>query len=116
MKYLKRKRMFIGHELEVYDDDPLSGVANLFDVGLVFIVGLMFALLSVFHVMDILSPESNFTIVKQGQNEQMEIIVKKGKEIKVHKLTKKQAQGEGDRLGTAYRLKNGRVIYVPDEE
>ena len=46
----------------------------------------------------------------------MEIITKKGREIKVQKLTKEMAQGQGTRLGTAYRLKNGKVVYVPEEE
>ena len=45
----------------------------------------------------------------------MEIITKKGKEIKVEKLTKEMAEGEGMRLGIAYRLKDGRVIYIPEK-
>ncbi len=115
MKYLNRKRKFIGREPELSDEDSLSGVANLFDVGLVFIVGLMFALMSVLHVLDLLSPETDITIVKQGKNNRMKIIEKKGREIKVRRLTKKQAQGEGSRLGVAYRLDDGRVIYIPDK-
>jgi len=34
----------------------------------------------------------------------MEIITKKGKEIKVQKLTKKMVEGQGIRLGIAYKL------------
>ncbi len=43
-----------------------------------------------------------------------EIVTKKGKEIKVQKVTDKRLSGEGERLGTAYKLKDGKVIYVPE--
>ena len=46
----------------------------------------------------------------------MEIITKKGKEIKVEKVTDRKIGGEeGTKLGIAYQLKNGRMIYVPEE-
>ena len=35
---------------EAADEDPLSGVANIFDVAVVFIVGLMIALFSVYRM------------------------------------------------------------------
>ncbi len=46
----------------------------------------------------------------------MEIITKKGKVIKAYKVTKKIGQGEGEKLGTAYRLKDGRIIYIPENQ
>ena len=45
-----------------------------------------------------------------------EIIIKQGAHIKVQKVTDKTLSGQGTRLGTAYRLANGQVVYVPDEE
>ncbi len=48
MKFLKTRR----YQFSNIDDDPLSGVANLFDLGLVFIVSLLLALLSVYHLTD----------------------------------------------------------------
>ena len=54
------------------------------------------------------------TIVKKDQNGQMEVIVKKGKEVRINKVTDKKLTGEGVRLGTAYQLKDGRVVYVPE--
>ncbi len=113
MRYLKKRRFSVS---AAGDDDPLSGVANLFDVGLVFIVGLFLALMTVYHIMDFFSETSEITIVKRNEEGQMEIITKKGKEIKVEKVTDKKIGGEeGVKLGTAYQLKDGRMIYVPDE-
>ncbi|MCH7924504.1 MAG: DUF2149 domain-containing protein, partial [Planctomycetes bacterium] len=43
---------------EAPDEDPLSGVANIFDVAVVFIVGLMIALFSVYRLGDLLDPNS----------------------------------------------------------
>ncbi|MDN3512241.1 MAG: DUF2149 domain-containing protein [Candidatus Jettenia sp.] len=42
------------------------------------------------------------------------MVTKKGKQVKVEKVTDKSIQGEGTRLGIAYRLKDGKVIYVPE--
>ena len=95
-------------------NDPLTGVANLFDLGLVFIVGLIFTLFSAYHMQDMFDENSEMTIMKKKDNGQMEIIRKKGEEIEARKVTEKKAQGRGERLGTAYRLKDGTTVYVPD--
>ncbi|MDZ7664143.1 MAG: DUF2149 domain-containing protein [Desulfotignum sp.] len=47
--------------------DPLHGVANLFDLGLVFIVGLMLALFGAFHLEDLLNPDASLTITKRSR-------------------------------------------------
>ena len=53
--------------------------------------------------------------MKKVEN-QWRVITKKGKEIKVKKVTHRKVGGdEGLKLGTAYQLKDGRVIYVPEE-
>ena len=41
-------------------------------------------------------------------------ITREGTQIKVQKVGDKKLSGEGERLGTAYRLKNGQVVYVPE--
>lgn len=99
---------------EPAEEDPLSGVANLFDVSIVFIVGLMITLFSVYNMGDLMNGESEVTMVKTDAKGQQEIIVKKGQSIKAYKLTGQAGQGDGTKLGTAYRLANGQVIYVPD--
>ena len=112
MKYLKRKTNGINGELG--DNDPLSGVANLFDIGLVFIVGLIVTLFTAYHLQDLFDEKSELTITKKSKEGQMEIITKKGKTIKAIKVTKEKVQGRGERLGIAYRLEDGSMIYVPE--
>jgi hypothetical protein len=98
------------------EEDPLSGVANLFDVSVVFIVGLMITLFSVFRMSDLVDAKSEVTMVKTNAKGEKEIIVKKGTKITAYKVTGKTAAGDGERLGTAYRLANGQIIYVPETD
>lgn len=112
MSFLKRRRRF-----EKYDEpleDPISGVANLFDASVVFIVSMMISLFMAYNMLDLVNPKSEVTITKKNADGEMEIITKIGKEIKVKKVTDKRLSGEGTRLGTAYQLKDGRVVYVPE--
>jgi len=44
----------------------------------------------------------------------MEIITKKVKKITAVKVSKHKAEGRGERLGVAYKLENGSMVYVPD--
>lgn len=99
---------------EGVDEDPLTGVANLFDVSVVFIVGLMITLFSVYRIGDLVDPNSEVTMVKTDADGLQEVIVKRGTEITAYELTGETMEGDGERLGTAYRLANGQIIYVPD--
>ena len=36
------------------------------------------------------------------------------KKIKALKVSKEKAEGRGERLGTAYRLEDGTMVYVPE--
>ncbi|NPA24214.1 MAG: DUF2149 domain-containing protein [Deltaproteobacteria bacterium] len=98
------------------DNDPMSGVANLFDLGLVFIVGLLLALFGAYHLEDLLKENSELTITKRTASGEMEIIVKKGRRIKAMKVSREKAKGRGQRLGVAYRLEDGSLVYVPEKE
>jgi hypothetical protein len=99
---------------EIAEEDPLSGVANLFDVSIVFIVGLMMTLFSVYRIGDLVDSKSEVTMVKTNAQGEREIIVKKGTKITAYKVSGTTATGDGERLGTAYRLANGQIIYVPE--
>ena len=90
-------------------------MANLFDVSVVFIVGLMITLFSVYRIGDLMDPQSEVTMVKTDAQGEQEIIVKKGTEITAYRVTGETMSGDGVRLGTAYRLASGQIIYVPDE-
>lgn len=112
MRYLKRRRRFDRYDEPL--EDPISGVANLFDASVVFIVSMMIALFMAYNMLDFLNPSSEMTITKKGSDGKIEIITKKGKEIKARKVTDRRLSGEGKRLGTAYQLKDGKMIYVPE--
>jgi hypothetical protein len=99
---------------EIAEEDPLSGIANLFDVSVVFIVGLMMTLFSVYRIGDLVDSKSEVTMVKTNAQGEREIIVKKGTKITAYKVSGTTATGDGERLGTAYRLANGQIIYVPE--
>ncbi len=121
MRYMQSRRTyFSGHGSGSAgqareSNDPLSGVANLFDLGLVFIVGLIFTLISAYHMQDLFVQDSELTIMKKSSSGQMEIITKKGQKIDARKVSEKTSQGRGTRLGTAFRLEDGSMIYVPEE-
>ncbi len=112
MRFMKRKRFQIDDEFG--GDDPMAGIANLFDLGLVFIVGLLMTLFSVYRLEDLFSERSELTIIKKTEAEGLHIITKKGTRIKAMKVTESKAKGGGERLGTAYRLEDGTIVYVPD--
>jgi hypothetical protein len=44
----------------------------------------------------------------------MQIIIKDMDKIQVLNMTGKIAGGQGAKMGTAYRLENGQVVYVPE--
>lgn len=98
------------------EDDPMSVVSNLFDVAMVFAVALMVALVSRYNMTEMFSQE-DFTMVKNPGKENMEIIIKEGATI--HKYTPSEDQEgksgkRGKKVGIAYELENGEIIYVPE--
>ncbi|MDE5878084.1 MAG: DUF2149 domain-containing protein [Muribaculaceae bacterium] len=104
----------------LYEDDegdnPLGMLTNLFDVAMVFAVALMVALVTHFNMSEIFSKE-DFTIVKNPGADNMEIITKEGSEIKKYTPSDSEnpASGsKGRRVGTAYQLENGEIIYIPE--
>lgn len=97
-------------------DDPLASLTNLFDVALVFSVALMAALVGRFNLSDLLVAE-NFTWVKNPGTPEMEIVTKRGDTITQYKpQAASDATGpRGRRVGAAYQLESGEIVYVPDE-
>ena len=109
-----------GQEIKKYtpsdsDSDPMGTVANLFDVAMVFAVALMVALVSRFNMTEMFSKE-DFTMVKNPGKENMEIITKEGQEIKKYTPSEdpKTSGKRGKKVGVAYQLENGEIIYVPE--
>lgn len=98
------------------EDNPLGMLTNLFDVAMVFVVALMVALVAHFNMSEIFSKE-DYTIVKNPGTENMEIIMKEGGKVKKYtpSETENQTTGpKGRRVGSAYQLENGEIIYIPE--
>ncbi|MBJ2184452.1 MAG: DUF2149 domain-containing protein [Muribaculaceae bacterium] len=108
-----RRRRIIRRAAE--DSDPMSVVSNLFDVAMVFAVALMVALVSRYNMTEMFSQE-DFTMVKNPGQDNMEIITKEGNKINRYTPSDdNSASGnKGRRVGTAYELENGDIIYVPE--
>jgi len=100
--------------LQEGEDDPLSAVTNLFDVAMVFAVALILAMFTALSVPELLSSPADITIVKNAGKPDMEIVMKKGVKIDRYRMTPQSMGGSGQRLGVAYRLPNGDVVYVPE--
>ena len=98
------------------DSDPISVVSNLFDVAMVFAVALMVALVSRYNMTEVFSQE-DFTMVKNPGKKNLENITKEGEKINRYTPSEDQNKKEGKRgkkVGIAYELDNGEIIYVPE--
>ena len=97
------------------DYDPVAMLSNLFDVAMVFAVALMVALVTKFNMTEIFSQE-DYTVVKNPGKENMEIITKEGQTITKYKPSESQEKSgkKGKKVGIAYELENGEIIYVPE--
>ena len=96
------------------DDDPATGMVNLFDVAMVLAVSLMVAMVSFMKMNDIFT-EDTMTIVKNPGKKNMEIIRKEGKKIEKYTPAETDgSKGKGKRIGTAYQLENGEIVYIPE--
>lgn len=98
------------------DDDAMSVVSNLFDVAMVFAVALMVALVTRFNMTEMFSKD-DFTMVKNPGKDNMEIISKEGNKINRYTPSEDQSQRDGKKgkkVGIAYQLDNGEIIYVPE--
>jgi len=93
------------------DDDPILSVVNIVDVFLVVIAVLLIAIAE-----NPINPfvTQNAVVIKNPGEATMELIVKKGNELKQYKASGQIGEGEGAKAGTAYRLKDGTMIYVPE--
>ena len=111
MKFMRQHASLEDGELS----DPMSGVANLFDTAVVFISALLLALLTLFDTKDLFKADSRVTVIREDGQQEMTVIKKEGKRIQAVKMSREEAAGRGVRLGVAYRLEDGTMIYVPEQ-
>ncbi|HEY0847628.1 MAG TPA: DUF2149 domain-containing protein [Noviherbaspirillum sp.] len=111
MRFMKNRRH---GQTDSIGEDPLAGVANLFDASIAFIVAMMLALFAAWNMLDLFDPNAEVTIAKKGADGKVELITKKGSEITVSRVSDQPLSGTGKRLGTAYQLPDGKIVYVPE--
>jgi hypothetical protein len=91
--------------------DPLDGLVNLFDLAIVLAVAFLLASLGALKLTGVLNG-SSIAIVHNVKSNDSTIIVKKGDRLQATHLTGEQVAGQGVRVGTVYRLTDGRLVYV----
>lgn len=87
------------------DDDPLSGLVNLFDLWIVVVVALILMLVQS-------ADQWSAPTAQSPQNSQA--VSENLVEMRKFRETDSQLTGRGIRLGTAYRLQSGEIVYAPD--
>jgi hypothetical protein len=91
--------------------DPLDGLVNLFDIGVVLAVAFLLAALSSLKLSDLLTRD-DVTVVRSTREGQT-IIVRKGTRVETLSVPSgSQVVGRGNRVGSVYRLADGRLVYV----
>ena len=102
-----RKRRYDDLFQDEDEVDPRSSLMNLFDVAMVFAVALMVAFAIQSRMTEFLTAE-DATFVKNAG--------KKDNKVTRYKSEKAEGTGKGQRVGIAYRLESGEIIYVPEGE
>lgn len=112
---MRRRQRRISKFSREEDVDPLSVIVNLFDVAMVFAVALMVAMVMHMNMTEVFTQE-DYTIVKNPGKDNMEIITKEGNKIEKYTPSPDQSssQKKGRKVGIAYELENGEIIYVPE--
>jgi hypothetical protein len=90
--------------------DPLEGLVNLFDLGIVLAVAFLVAALASLKLSSLLT-EENVTVVRHNGGKET-VIVKHGDKVKTVQLSHREVVGTGERIGSAYRLADGRIVIV----
>ena len=107
---MSKRQFSILHGLDNEDDDPVLSTINLIDVFMVVIGMLLIAIVN--------NPVSPFakdkvTIIRNEGEPNMEIITKDGQKVVNFKASGASGEGNGEKAGTAYRMKDGTMVYVP---
>ncbi len=91
--------------------DPLDGLVNLFDLGVVLAVAFLLAALASLDLTGVLT-RGEVTVVRSGPEGQT-IIVKRGERLQRLRLAPgERVAGRGTPVGRVYRLPDGRLVYT----
>ena len=101
--------------MKLLDEDeainPALSLVNLVDVFLVLIAALLIAI-----AQNPMNPflEENVTVIKNAGSPNMEMIIKNGEKIETYKSSGEIGSGEDVKAGTAYKMADGSIVYVPE--
>jgi len=109
MRFMKKRT-----ETSDEDEDPLSGVANLFDVAMIFAVGLLVMMMMYVNLPELLTSQ-DVTIVKNPGQDDMQIIIKNETEIEVLNMTEETVTTMGKLVASLYETEGGATVYVEEE-
>ncbi len=84
--------------------DPLDGLVNLFDLGIVLSVAFLLAALSSLHL--------RAAITKHGLHRPQQIQIKADQTVTPLPRQGAKTIGRGRRVGSVYRLADGQLVYV----
>lgn len=107
---MSRRRFSILDGLDAEDEDPVLSTINLIDVFMVVIGMLMIAVIN-----NPMNPfaQDKITVIRNEGRPDMEILTKEGQKVTRFKASGASGEGDGEKAGTAYRMKDGTMVYVP---
>jgi hypothetical protein len=91
--------------------DPLDGLVNLFDLGIVLSIAFLLSSLSSLNLTDdLLSRRTSENSAPAGS-----IVIRRDQRADAIEIRRdERVIGRGERVGSIYRLADGRTVYVPD--
>jgi hypothetical protein len=90
--------------------DPLDGLVNLFDLGIVLALAFLLAALSSLELSELLTRD-DVTVVRDSGGAET-VIVKDDQQLKTIRLDGRTVAGEGRRIGSVFQLEDGRTVFV----
>src|SRR5690349_524917 len=92
--------------------DPLDGLVNLFDLGIVLSVAFLLAALASLDLTNVLTDEN----AAQAASAAAQVTVEQGQTANELELSPgEQVVGRGEPIGTVYKLDDGRTVIVRDD-
>lgn len=92
-----------------HEGDPLDGLVNLFDIGIVLSLAFLLSALASMQLEGALTGKPSAATAKR----QVPVVVERDQRLNDVKLERGQrVAGEGTRAGSVYRLSDGRLVYV----
>jgi hypothetical protein len=91
--------------------DPLDGLVNLFDLGVVLAVAFLLAALASLDLTGLLT-RGEVIVVRSGPDGQTIITKRDGELQRLRLRPDEKIAGQGTRVGSVYRLPDGTLVYT----